>query len=151
MLEFWVVRMPASLLRSSPLKRLSLPLLAGFLLLAHPVYPQSFEEVSRRADEARSRGELNAAVDAYRVALDLQPDWQEGWWYLGTILYDQYRYEEARDAFRRLAAQAPKNGPAFALLGLCEYQARNYEQALISLQKARLLGVGDNAQLRSVV
>jgi tetratricopeptide (TPR) repeat protein len=36
------------------------------------------------------------------------------------------------------------------MLGLCEFQLREYERSLIDLQKGRILGIGDNLQLTSV-
>lgn len=110
----------------------------------------TFNDLAKRADEARQAGRLSDAVALYVEALQQKPDWSEGWWYVGTILYDQDRYSEARDAFRNLTALQPKNAPAAALLGLCEYQTREYERALVNLQKARLLGLGDHQELISV-
>jgi tetratricopeptide (TPR) repeat protein len=111
----------------------------------------AFSEVVKRAAEARAAERLDEALLLYGQALQMRPAWAEGWWYAGTILYDRDRYAEGRDAFRRLASLEPKNGPAWAMLGLCEFQTREYERALVDLQRGRLLGLGGNAQLASVV
>jgi tetratricopeptide (TPR) repeat protein len=37
------------------------------------------------------------------------------------------------------------------MLGLCEFNTREYERAVVSLQRGRALGLGGNAQLESVV
>jgi tetratricopeptide (TPR) repeat protein len=110
----------------------------------------AFNDLVKRADAARQAGQLNDAISLYIEALRRKPDWPEGWWYVGTILYEQDRYSEARDALRNLTALEPKNAPAAALLGLCEYQTREYERALVNLQKARLLGLGNNQELIEV-
>lgn len=110
-----------------------------------------FSEVVRRADEARLTGRLDEAAALYLQALRARPAWPEGWWYVGTIFYEKDRYAEARDAFRNLVALEPKNGPAWGMLGLCEFQTREYERAVVSLQRGRLLGLAGHQDLISVV
>ena len=84
-------------------------------------------------------------------ALKLRPTWAEGWWNIGAILYDSDRYPEARDAFRNFVALDPKRGAAWGMLGLCEFQTREYDRAVISLQRGRALGFGGNQEIESVV
>lgn len=110
-----------------------------------------FAQVSKQAGEAREAGRLTEAVELYRQALSLQPDWLEGLWYLGTILYEGDRHAEARDAFQRFVKLSPDHGPAWAFLGLCSFHTADYDLALSSLQKARKLGIGRPGQLASVV
>lgn len=110
----------------------------------------SFESLSKQADTARQQERLDEAIGAYRRALKLRPSWKEGWWYLATLLYDQDHYPEARDGFAQLVKLDGKNGPALALLGLCEYQTKDYGSALTHLNRARALGFGDNKQMASV-
>ena len=45
---------------------------------------------------------------------------------------------------------APKNGAAFAFLGLCEFGLKDYDRSLQHLLQSRLLGVGDMPDLGSV-
>jgi tetratricopeptide (TPR) repeat protein len=116
--------------------------------------PQStaeFDKTVKLADEARLGGRLTEALDFYAKALRIRPQWPEGWWNVATILYDGDRYMEARDAFRSLVALDPKNGRAWGMLGLCEFQTREYERAVISLQRGRTLGLGNNREIESVV
>jgi len=94
---------------------------------------------------------LSEALDLYAKALRIRPEWPEGWWNVATILYDGDRYLEARDAFRNLVALDPKNGRAWGMLGLCEFQSREYERAVVSLQRGRSLGLDDNKEIESVV
>jgi tetratricopeptide (TPR) repeat protein len=109
-----------------------------------------FKRLSKQADEAREAGRLDEAVTLYNNALRLQPTWIEGWWYVGSIFYDRDRYSEAREALRNLLSIQPKNGPAWALIGLCEFQLKNYEAALADIQNSRILGLGGNKALISV-
>jgi tetratricopeptide (TPR) repeat protein len=107
-----------------------------------------FEEVARRAAEARERDQLDEAIRWYRRGAQLRPRWDEGLWYLATLLYDQDHYAEGRDAFRRFLAVKPDVGPAWALRGLCEFRLKEYDAALRSLTKGRALGYGTNTAVQ---
>lgn len=111
----------------------------------------AFDAAVKRADEARNAGRLAESVPLYLQALQIRPDWAEGWWFVGAILYDADRYPEARDAFRNLVEIEPKRGPAWGMLGLCEFQTREFDRAVVSLQRGRLLGFDGNNELGSVV
>jgi tetratricopeptide (TPR) repeat protein len=111
----------------------------------------AFDQAVKKGDEARLAGRLSEAFDHYAKALQIRPKWADGWWNVGTILYEGDRYPEARDAFRNLVALEPKRGPAWGMLGLCEFQTREYERATVSLQRGRTLGLAGNNELESVV
>ncbi len=111
---------------------------------------EAFDSLAARAASARENGRLADAVELYQKALALRPDWEEGWWYLGTIHYEEDRYREAREAFFRLSRLKPKGGPAWAMLGLCEYRLGRYEAALEHLQRARVFGLPANTELSAV-
>ena len=111
--------------------------LAGSLLLFFFIVTYSagepsnrFTQIAKQADAARAADQLADAERLYREALRVQPAWKEGWWSLGSLLYDEDRFPEAETAFKRVAAGAGKPGPAYAFLGLCEYETRNYDLAL---------------------
>jgi tetratricopeptide (TPR) repeat protein len=110
-----------------------------------------FEQIAKQAAQARDQNNLEDAVALYRAALKLKPSWLEGWWDLGSILYDADRYDEARPAFHRLANLKPDGAPAWVMLGLCEFELRDYEQSLQHLRHAHAAGgIGSNQELRSV-
>jgi len=111
---------------------------------------QRFAHVSKEAAQAREHERLEEAVQLYREAVRLRPDWKEGWWYIGTMFYDQDRYEEARLALRRFTVLDPKVAAAWAFLGLCEYEGKAYDQSLAHLQQATALGLDANSQLHTV-
>jgi tetratricopeptide (TPR) repeat protein len=92
--------------------------------------PKSFDQIAKQADAARSADRVNDAISLYTAAIHLRPSWSEGWWSLGSLLYDQDRFVEAQSAFRHFVALTPKPGPAYAFLGLCEYETRDYDHAL---------------------
>jgi tetratricopeptide (TPR) repeat protein len=106
-----------------------------------PPTDAAFERLAKAADDERSAGRLDEAVPLYQQALRARPSWTEGRWYLGTILYSQERFEEARDAFRRVVGTKPDDGRAWAFKGLCEFELRSFDRALSDLQRAQALGI----------
>src|SRR5262249_5627316 len=89
-----------------------------------------FSSLAQKADAARDAERLDEAAGLYRKALALQPSWKEGWWSLGTILYDQNSCSAATNSFRKLLTYDPQNGTAHLMLALCEYQL-NLDDAAI--------------------
>lgn len=112
-----------------------------------PASAAAFDQINARAAAARDAGQLPEAINLYKQAVGIRPAWAEGWWYVATLSYDLDHYQEARDAFRHFVAIEPKGGAAWALMGLCEFQLRNYEAALAFIQRGRTLGLGDGEQL----
>ena len=110
-----------------------------------------FDRYVKLADEARQAERLEDALSNYGEALKLRPNWSEGWWYVGAIFYQKDLYPEARDAFINLAALEPNRGPAWAMLGLCQFQTGDFEKSVMALQRARAQGVNDDSELASVV
>ena len=110
-----------------------------------------FDRFVKLAEEARLAERFEDAVSLYGEALKLRPKWSEGWWYVGAIFYQKDLYPQARDAFINLAALEPNRGPAWAMLGLCQFQTGDYEKSVMSLQRARAQGVNDDSELASVV
>jgi tetratricopeptide (TPR) repeat protein len=105
----------------------------ALLLTANPATTQgsrTFDQIAREADAARTSDQGQRAIDLYQEGLKLRPSWSEGWWDLGSLFYDQDRFPEAEAAFRHFDAITRKPGPAFAFLGLCEYETQDYEQSL---------------------
>jgi tetratricopeptide (TPR) repeat protein len=105
----------------------------------------------KQADEARLAARLDDAISLYGKALNIKPKWPDGWWYVGAIFYEKDLYPQARDAFQNLVALEPERAPAWAMLGLCLFQTADYERATTSLQRAKTIGINDNAELAGVV
>jgi len=72
----------------------------------------------RKAHGLRLRGETSEAVETYRKALELRPDWSEARANLGFALLESGRPAEARDEFVLALAGRPR--PVQALLGLAQ-------------------------------
>lgn len=116
-----------------------------------PQQDAAFDAAVKLAEDARSSGRLDEALASYGKAVQIRPSWPDGWWYLGAIFYEKDLYTQARDAFRNLAALEPTRGPVWGMLGLCEFQLKNYEPAVVALQHGRTLGFDGNQELESVV
>jgi tetratricopeptide (TPR) repeat protein len=107
----------------------------------------SFALVSKQAQTARDAHQLDKAVELYKKALKLKPDWEEGLWSMGSIAYDLDRYRDCADAFRKLTELKPDGIPGWTMSGLCEYRLRNYGTALESLTHVEQSGFKENAEL----
>jgi tetratricopeptide (TPR) repeat protein len=115
-----------------------------------PATPE-FMRLSKEASAAREANRLDEAIALYVKAVTVKPDWTEGWWYLGAMSYELDRYEQARDAFRRVLYRRDQDAAALALLGLSEYQLKDYDSSLSNLLRARALGIGRHKDLAPVV
>jgi tetratricopeptide (TPR) repeat protein len=111
-----------------------------------PSTPQ-FEAVARAAAAARDSSSFDEAVKLYKKALELEPDWDEGWWNLGSIQYDRDKFAECTPAFERLAALKPDAALSWTMAGLCEYRLRDFDAALRSLLAAERLGFREPEEL----
>jgi tetratricopeptide (TPR) repeat protein len=114
-----------------------LPILLILLTLnqaSSPAQPTTFEKIAKRADAARSADHLNEAIALYSESVRLRPAWPDGWWSLGTLLYEQDQFAEAQVAFAKFVKLQPHAGPAYAFLALCEYETRNDERSLQHFQ-----------------
>lgn len=109
-----------------------------------------FEALAKSATAAREAERLEDAIRDYQRALEIRPDWVEGWWYLGTTLYDADRYAEAIPAFQKLVSLVPGAGPGWNFLGLCEYETKEYANSLEHLKKGKELGNEDDPEIARV-
>jgi tetratricopeptide (TPR) repeat protein len=107
----------------------------------------AFDTLARSATAEREAGKTAEAITDYQRALELRPDWQEGWWYLGTLQYDSDHYAEAAPALQKLTELAPAMGPAWNFLGLCEFETKDYANALAHLEKGQALGSDDDPEI----
>ncbi len=109
--------------------------------------PQSFAQISQAADLARNQNRDDDAIQLYAQALKLRPDWLEGLWYQGTLLYEKEKFAQARELLRRFVALDPQTSPGWVVLGLSEFQTREYARSLDHMQRALAIGLGDRMDL----
>ncbi len=110
----------------------------------------SFEDLARQATAAREQGKPGEAVGYYQKALQIHPEWEEGWWYVGTLLYDGNHFAEALLAFSKVVELDAKMGPAWSFLGLCAFETKDYSSALVDLGKGHELGTEQVPELGKV-
>jgi len=107
----------------------------------------SFQNLAAKARAAMEANRVSEAMQLYRRATNLKPDWTEGWWHLGTLSFDSGQYRQARDAFAHFVAIERKQpGPGFGMLGLSEFRLKQYSEALSALERAIRIGLGTNAE-----
>jgi len=110
-----------------------------------------FKKLAARATEAREQNRLPEAVDLYTKALRLNPRWEEGWWYLGTLDYDANNYGDGVKAFHNLVELDRQSGAGLALLGLCEFETHDYANAFVHLEMTKAKSQALNDELWNVV
>jgi tetratricopeptide (TPR) repeat protein len=118
---------------------------------SHSTGSAEFQRLAKQASEAREANRISESIDLYLKALKLNPKWEEGWWYLGTLNYDSDHYAEGASAFHNLVELLPDYGSGWAMLGLCEFELGDYKNSYIHIQKGRAKGLGDNKDLVNVV
>jgi tetratricopeptide (TPR) repeat protein len=131
--------------------------LTSTLLAQQPAAPkpaattaQSIDRIEKQAQAARAANNVDEAIALYKKGVALKPNWDEGWWSIGTLNYEQDRFPEARDAFRRLAAIKPDVAVPWAMLGLCQFETHQYDQALENLRHGVALGLGQGQSIADV-
>ncbi len=110
-----------------------------------------FEQYAAAAKRAREDNHDDVAVENYRKALEFKPEWSEGLWYLGTLLYQKDDDLQACTMFRRFLTQNPSNGDGWAMLGFSEYESHQYLRALDHLQQSEMAGISGDKKLRATV
>ena len=112
--------------------------------------PSRFDLIAHQAEAARAENRVPEAIRLYREATRLRPSWADGWWYLGSLFYDQDRFAEAGKAFQHLTADPKYRGSAHAFLGLCEYETGRYDDALAQFRAWAGAGWAGTPELRDV-
>src|SRR6185503_19640660 len=93
---------------------------------------------SRRSSARRRRGDDDAAVDAYRAALDagigdsgMRAEIYRG---LGSVYLRQRRYDKAVRELRKAVAATPDDAETQGLLGRALYLKGDYDTARVCLE-----------------
>jgi len=112
-----------------------------------------FRGVEGAPQAALDADRISEALRLYDRATKLQPGWSEGWWHLGTLLFDAQRFAEARDAFAHfVSAEKKTTGSRVRDAGPQRISVGDYAKALAALETSLKLGVGtDPAFVREVL
>lgn len=104
-----------------------------------------------QASAARMQNDVPRAIELYSQAVERNPKWPDGWWFLGSLQYGRGSYLAARDALSRYVEMIPNAGPAFALRGLCEYETGEYPKALADIQHGISLGAANQPRNEQIL
>jgi tetratricopeptide (TPR) repeat protein len=145
---------------SAALRPISLGVMLFFVVAAECAIGQTpqtpspaatdFDNLQKQALDEGESGKVSDAIRDYRRAIELQPEWKEGLWNLGMLLYSSNRYAEAKTVFLRVTALAPNLGLAWGLLGLSEYENGEYDAVLPHLEKAQELGIAEDDEIARI-
>src|SRR5579875_3430735 len=123
----------------------------GVVLATATAIPMSAQSASDQTQSAQStEASADAAIRDLQGQLAARPGWVEGWWKLGTLAYESDRYDVAKPALAKVVAAAPKMGVAWSLLGLSEFELKDYTDALADLEHGNQLGYGGDDEIERV-
>lgn len=147
---------PQPQLHVSKLKSLSILASLALLLICPPsASPQEpspqFQDLATRAAAARDKDDLPLAIQLYRQADQLKPDWAEGWFYLGLLEYSSNDFPSAIDALNHLLLLQPGAPPALALRGLSEFETAAYDDSLRDLEQAVQKGAANEPHNEQII
>jgi len=103
----------------------------------------SFSDLVEQAGSAREQNNVARAIELYSQALQVNPKWSQGWWFLGSLQYQTRAFAAARDSLTRFISIAPDPTLAFGLRGLSELETGEYPRALTDIQEGISLGGTD--------
>ncbi len=111
----------------------------------------SFSEIVASATAARDVNDIPRAIELYRQALKINPQWADGWWFIGQLEYGVGEYSTAIDALSRYLELTPNAAPAFAIRGLSEFETGDYQKSLNDLQHALSLGAANQSRNEKIL
>jgi tetratricopeptide (TPR) repeat protein len=109
-----------------------------------------FDDVMRRAVAASAAGHADDVIAYYRQAIEMRPDWEEGWSELGYQYYLSGQYSEAISALKNGIVLNPRHPELWVYLALCEFERKDYKNSYIHLERGRELGYHGNVQQMTV-
>jgi tetratricopeptide (TPR) repeat protein len=105
-----------------------------------------FDQLSRAASDAANAGDAPKAIEIYKQALEVRPDWYEGRWSLATLQFSSQKFADAIPTLKKCVAFKPDFGTAWGMLGLAEFELKDYNNALVHLQRGQDLGLAGSVE-----
>lgn len=101
-----------------------------------PQQSMSAEQYHQAGVSHYDLGEYEKAIESYKRALELKPDFGESYYYLGMAYGSLGKYKEAINAYNRAVAIRPAYAAAYHNLGHAYSNLKKYEKAIWALRKA---------------
>ncbi|MGH9497162.1 MAG: tetratricopeptide repeat protein [Candidatus Sulfotelmatobacter sp.] len=111
----------------------------------------SFSDIVANATAARDVNDIPRAVELYRQALKVNPQWADGWWFMGSLEYGAGEYPIAIDALSHYIDLTPNAAPALAIRGLSEFETGDYQKSLNDIQHALSLGAANQSRNEKIL
>jgi tetratricopeptide (TPR) repeat protein len=80
--------------------------------------------------------EYSEAIDEFKRAIELKPDYGLAYYHLGHAYFGLHRYDEAHNAFKNAAKYSPKHADSHYSLGMLASMLGNDSEAIDALNKA---------------
>jgi protein O-GlcNAc transferase len=106
----------------------------------------SAEVLKALGNARKARGDAAGAIESYRRALEVSPDYLPALYNLGLILHETFRLEEAEHCFRRVLELDPIDADALFHLGALLHKRSALQEAAQMYRRA-LLRAPDNPHL----
>jgi tetratricopeptide (TPR) repeat protein len=116
-----------------------------------PPFTADAESEYNRGVRARLAKEWAAAVEAFRAAVTLRPNFPEAWNELGYALRNQGRYPESLDAYDEALRLRPNFPEALEYLGEAYVKMGRFDDARRVLQRLRPLDAARAEELDEVI
>ncbi|MCM1981338.1 TIGR03032 family protein [Lyngbya confervoides] len=104
-----------------------------------PALAAQVHEQYQNGNRCYVQGDLEGAIAAYRICLDLQPDFLPARYNLGVALGDDQRYSEAQAALEQVIQAEAAHACAHNSLGYIHVQLGNLEQARHHYRQAMMI------------
>ncbi len=102
------------------------------------------EQLVRVGDTTRAGGDTASALQLYRRAANMKPEWPTPWFRIGETASIIGLYRDAEDAFKRLIALDGQSLDAYLGLGNVMVATRRYDDALNNFEEAARIAPTDN-------
>ena len=123
--------------------------------MAHRVLSQSLQALGKNQQAAQEskvaeslapeKPQPDSRIAALYVNYSaLAPD--DGLWTQAMLYFSTARYPQAIAALKTWVERKPNDGTAWAVMGLSEFEMKDYDNALIHLQRGQALGFGGSPE-----
>ncbi len=128
------------------MRLLSLAILSALLFSCLVTIPASATDAKtwyNQGEEFRLKGDYSAAIDAYRSAVSMDPEYTDAWSSLAYVYVQSDRLDDTVDAYLHILAIEPDNTPALKGLGYVYSRQGKDQEALEVIEHALEINPND--------